>query len=104
MKFALQRSYITNFYEVLKHGFFKLKKKIEATLQSRDIDKKALMVYELSFSGCSKERKEHGLSGWSLLIRDSYTRLEHGAMIEKRERTLSSNKREAFSASTLYIN
>lgn len=38
---------ITNFYEVLKHDFFKLREKIEATLHSRDIYKKALVVYEL---------------------------------------------------------
>ena len=38
---------IVNFYEVLKHNFFSLREKIESTLHSRDIYKKALVVYDL---------------------------------------------------------
>lgn len=38
---------ITNFYEVLKHDFFRLREKIDQTLHSRDIYKKALLVYDL---------------------------------------------------------
>lgn len=37
---------IVNFYEVLKHNYFDLRKKVEATLHSRDIYKKALIIYE----------------------------------------------------------
>lgn len=38
---------ITNFYEVLKHDFFKLREKIEQTLHSRDTYKKALIIYQM---------------------------------------------------------
>jgi len=38
---------VVNFYEVLKHGYFELKKLIEATLHSRDTYKRALMIYEM---------------------------------------------------------
>lgn len=37
---------IVNFYEVLKHNYFDLRKKIEATLHSRETYKKALIIYE----------------------------------------------------------
>jgi len=37
---------IINFYEVLKHGYFELKKKIEATLHSRETYKKAMIIYD----------------------------------------------------------
>lgn len=37
---------IVNFYEVLKHDFFGLRKKVEATLHSRETYKKALLIYE----------------------------------------------------------
>jgi len=37
---------IVNFYEVLKHNYFDLRKKVEATLHSRDTYKKALIIYE----------------------------------------------------------
>ncbi|MCT4580851.1 MAG: DNA adenine methylase [Flavobacteriales bacterium] len=37
---------IVNFYEVLKHSYFELRKKIEATLHSRETYKKALIIYE----------------------------------------------------------
>ena len=36
---------IVNFYEVLKHNYFDLRKKIEATLHSRETYKKALIIY-----------------------------------------------------------
>ena len=38
---------IINFYEVLKHDFFKLREAIESTLHSRDVYKKALLIYQL---------------------------------------------------------
>ncbi len=38
---------ITNFYEVLKHDFFKLREKIEQTLHSRDTYKRALTIYQM---------------------------------------------------------
>ena len=38
---------IVNFYEVLKHDFFRLREKIEQTLHSRDTYKKAMVVYDL---------------------------------------------------------
>lgn len=38
---------ITNFYEVLKHDFFRLREKIEITLHSRDVYKKALVIYSM---------------------------------------------------------
>ena len=37
---------IVNFYEVLKHNFFDLRKKVEATLHSRETYKKALIIYD----------------------------------------------------------
>ncbi|MBD3660605.1 MAG: DNA adenine methylase, partial [Arenibacter algicola] len=37
---------IVNFYEVMKHSFFDLRKKIEGTLHSRETYKKALITYE----------------------------------------------------------
>lgn len=37
---------IVNFYEVLKHNYFDLRKKIEATLHSREIYKKAMVIYD----------------------------------------------------------
>lgn len=37
---------IVNFYEVLKHSYFELRKRIEATLHSRETYKKALIIYE----------------------------------------------------------
>ena len=37
---------IVNFYEVLKHSYFDLRKKIEATLHSRETYKKALIIYD----------------------------------------------------------
>lgn len=37
---------IVNFYEVLKHSYFDLRKKIEATLHSRETYKRALVVYD----------------------------------------------------------
>lgn len=40
---------IVNFYEVLKHNYFDLRKKIEATLHSRDTYKKAMIIYDLPY-------------------------------------------------------
>lgn len=37
---------IVNFYEVLKHSYFELRKKIEATLHSRETYKKAMIIYD----------------------------------------------------------
>ncbi|MDD2984684.1 MAG: DNA adenine methylase [Crocinitomicaceae bacterium] len=37
---------IVNFYEVLKHDFFKLRAKVEATLHSRETYKKAMIIYD----------------------------------------------------------
>lgn len=37
---------IVNFYEVLKHDYFSLRKKIEATLHSRETYKKAMIIYD----------------------------------------------------------
>lgn len=37
---------IVNFYEVLKHSYFELRKKVESTLHSRDLYKKAMIIYE----------------------------------------------------------
>lgn len=37
---------IVNFYEVLKHSYFDLRKLVEATLHSRETYKKALIIYE----------------------------------------------------------
>ena len=37
---------IVNFYEVLKHDYFSLRKRIEATLHSREIYKKAMIIYD----------------------------------------------------------
>ena len=37
---------LVNFYEVLKHNYFDLRKKVEATLHSRETYKKALIIYE----------------------------------------------------------
>lgn len=37
---------IVNFYEVLKHEYFKLRERVESTLHSRDTYKKALVIYE----------------------------------------------------------
>jgi len=36
---------IVNFYEVLKHDYFALRKKVEATLHSRETYKQALIIY-----------------------------------------------------------
>jgi DNA adenine methylase len=36
---------IVNFYEVLKHSYFDLRKKVEATLHSRETYKRALIIY-----------------------------------------------------------
>ncbi len=38
---------IVNFYKVLKHSYFDLAKKINETLLSRDIYKKALIIYDM---------------------------------------------------------
>ncbi len=40
---------ITNFYEVLKHAYFDLKKKVESTLHSRETYKKALIIYDCAW-------------------------------------------------------
>ncbi len=40
---------VVNFYEVLKHDYFALRKKVESTLHSRDTYKKALLIYELPY-------------------------------------------------------
>lgn len=40
---------IVNFYEVLKNNYFDLKKKIEATLHSRETYKKAMIIYDCPF-------------------------------------------------------
>lgn len=40
-------SNIINFYEVLKHDFFKLRELVETTLHSRDVYKCALTIYSL---------------------------------------------------------
>ncbi|RNL90122.1 DNA adenine methylase [Sinomicrobium pectinilyticum] len=37
---------IINFYEVLKHSYFELRKRVESTLHSREIYKKALIIYD----------------------------------------------------------
>ncbi|MDT8413220.1 MAG: DNA adenine methylase [Vicingaceae bacterium] len=37
---------IVNFYEVLKHNYFGLRKRIEATLHSRETYKKAMIIYD----------------------------------------------------------
>lgn len=37
---------IVNFYEVLKHSYFDLKKRIDATLHSRETYKKAMIIYD----------------------------------------------------------
>lgn len=37
---------IVNFYEVLKHNYFDLRKKVEATLHSRETYKRALIIYD----------------------------------------------------------
>lgn len=37
---------IVNFYEVLKHDYFNLRKKIEVTLHSRETYKKAFIIYD----------------------------------------------------------
>ncbi len=37
---------IVNFYEVLKHSYFDLRKRIEATLHSREAYKKAMIIYD----------------------------------------------------------
>ncbi len=37
---------VVNFYEVLKHDYFSLRKRIKATLHSRETYKKALIVYD----------------------------------------------------------
>lgn len=38
---------IVNFYEVLKNAYFDLKKRVDATLHSRETYKKALIIYDL---------------------------------------------------------
>ena len=38
---------IVNFYEVLKHSYFDLRKKVEATLHSRSTYKKAMVIYDM---------------------------------------------------------
>lgn len=37
---------IVNFYEVLKHDYFGLRKKVEATLHSRETYRKAMIIYD----------------------------------------------------------
>ena len=37
---------IVNFYEVLKHSYFELRKRVEATLHSRETYKKAMIIYD----------------------------------------------------------
>ena len=37
---------IVNFYEVLKHSYFELRKKVEVTLHSRETYKKAMIIYD----------------------------------------------------------
>lgn len=37
---------IVNFYEVLKHDYFALRKKVESTLHSRETYKKAMIIYD----------------------------------------------------------
>jgi len=37
---------IVNFYEVLKHSYFDLRKRVEATLHSRETYKKAMIIYD----------------------------------------------------------
>lgn len=37
---------IVNFYEVLKHSYFDLRKKVESTLHSRETYKKAMIIYD----------------------------------------------------------
>lgn len=37
---------IVNFYEVLKHSYFELRKRVEATLHSRETYKKAMVIYD----------------------------------------------------------
>lgn len=37
---------IVNFYEVLKHDYFNLRRKVESTLHSRETYKKAMIVYD----------------------------------------------------------
>lgn len=40
---------IVNFYEVLKHSYFELRKRVDATLHSRDTYKKAMIVYDCPY-------------------------------------------------------
>ena len=37
---------VVNFYEVLKHNYFDLRKRVEATLHSRETYKKAMIIYD----------------------------------------------------------
>lgn len=40
---------IVNFYEVLKHSYFDLRKRVESTLHSRDTYKKAMIIYDCPY-------------------------------------------------------
>ena len=55
---------IVNFYEVMKHSFFKLREKVEATLLSRDVYKKALLIYEAPWLFSD----DHVLRAWAFYV------------------------------------
>lgn len=55
---------IVNFYEVLKHDYFALRKKVEGTLHSRETYKKALIIYESPWLFSD----DHVLRAWAFWV------------------------------------
>ncbi len=55
---------IVNFYEVLKHSYFDLRKKIEATLHSRETYKKAMIIYDCPWLF----PEDHVLRAWAFWV------------------------------------
>ncbi len=55
---------VINFYEVLKHDYFALRKKVEATLHSRETYKKALIIYECPWLF----PEDHVLRAWAFYV------------------------------------
>lgn len=54
---------IVNFYEVLKHDYFSLKRKVESTVHSRETYKKALIIYE-----CPWLFDDHVIRAWAFWV------------------------------------
>ena len=96
---------VVNFYEVLKHDYFKLRKRIEATLHSRETYKKALIIYDCpwlfadepvirawAFYVCTNQGFSHQINSWGY-CRTGHATLSVQNKINRFEETLSNRIR-----------